>query len=280
MTAEGASGILNTPVGLAKFATSSHPASLALAPFVDFYWIVSWDLRGLGSHTQHVLTHPTVHLVFQQNRCGVYGVMGTRFTEVLHGAGRVLGVRFRPGGFRPFLRAPVSTITDRFLGIQEVFGNGSGAAGRAVLDAPHECEMLAEADRFLCGVLPERDPVAEAVAEIVDHIAARPDITRVDQLARDRGVGSRQLQRLFSEYVGVGPKWVIRRYRLQEAAARLAREAEADPAALAYDLGYSDQAHFTRDFAAAVGTPPRRYSQRRRPTRGTLAGCGARRSRS
>jgi AraC-like DNA-binding protein len=73
----------------------------------------------------------------------------------------------------------------------------------------------------------------------------------------------RRLQRLFAEYVGAPPKYVLRRARLHEAAARAddaASGAGVDWAALAADLGYSDQAHLTRDFTAAVGAPPGRYA--------------------
>ncbi|MDQ3714814.1 MAG: helix-turn-helix domain-containing protein [Actinomycetota bacterium] len=35
-----------------------------------------------------------------------------------------------------------------------------------------------------------------------------------------------------------------------------------DWAQLATELGYVDQAHFTRDFRSMVGEPPTRYAQR------------------
>jgi AraC-like DNA-binding protein len=72
----------------------------------------------------------------------------------------------------------------------------------------------------------------------------------------------RSLQQLFSEYLGVSPKWVLRRFRLQEAADRLAGGEELDLAALALSLGYFDQAHFTSDFRKLVGEPPARYRER------------------
>jgi AraC-like DNA-binding protein len=75
------------------------------------------------------------------------------------------------------------------------------------------------------------------------------------------GIATRTLQRIFSDYVGASPKWVIQRYRLQEAAERLARDGPAGLSRLAQELGYVDQAHFIRDFRAMVGVPPAEYAR-------------------
>ena len=71
---------------------------------------------------------------------------------------------------------------------------------------------------------------------------------------------ARSLQRLFADYVGVSPKWVMRRARLHEAAERADSGEPVDWAALASDLGYADQAHLTRDFTVTIGVPPARYA--------------------
>jgi AraC-like DNA-binding protein len=115
-------------------------------------------------------------------------------------------------------------------------------------------------DRFLASFEPRRDADADLVAAVVDRAAADPAIARVEHLAAEFRVGMRRLQRLFADHVGVGPKWVIRRYRLHEAAARAAAGADLNLVELAADLGYSDQAHLTRDFAALIGDPPGRYA--------------------
>ncbi len=65
---------------------------------------------------------------------------------------------------------------------------------------------------------------------------------------------------VFADYVGASPKWVTRRFRMQEAAARAA-VGPADWARLAVDLGYGDQSHFSRDFTANVGTAPTHYAR-------------------
>ena len=85
------------------------------------------------------------------------------------------------------------------------------------------------------------------------------DITKVDDLVRHFGTTARQLQRLFQRTVGVGPKWVIQRYRLHDAVERIG-EGVADWAGIALELGYFDQAHFIRDFRAVFGTPPAAFA--------------------
>jgi AraC-like DNA-binding protein len=191
---------------------------------------------------------------------GVYGVDRRIFTRRISGAGRALGVRFRPGGFRPFYRAgKISILNDRVVPASDIFGPAAERACAAVLAAPSDEAMIAAAAGLLRDAGPPPDPVAEEVAGIVERIVADPGLRRVASLADVFGIPERRLQRLFGEYVGVSPKWVMRRARLHEAALRAEGGGDVDWAALAADLGYADQAHLTRDFTATLGTPPSRY---------------------
>jgi AraC-like DNA-binding protein len=74
-------------------------------------------------------------------------------------------------------------------------------------------------------------------------------------------MGKRSLQRIFSEYVGQSPKWVIQRYRLHEAIERFRSGDVLDWAQIALDLGYFDQAHLINDFKAMVGYTPTQYQE-------------------
>lgn len=253
-------GILHSRAATTHFRYAEAEPSPELAPFVVHYWIVAWDLTGRPPYEQHVLPFPSVNVTFTPGRCRVAGVPRGRFSEVLTGAGRVFGARFRPGGFRPFLDAPVSSITGRFVPVAEVFGAAGAALAERILGAGDDA-AVAVMDEFLRGFQPRRDADAELVAAAVERAVADPAVVRVDRLAGDLGVGVRRLQRLFRDHVGVGPKWVIRRYRLHEAAARAAAGADLDLVRLAAELGYSDQAHLTRDFTALVGDPPARYAR-------------------
>ena len=86
--------------------------------------------------------------------------------------------------------------------------------------------------------------------------------THCGRIVNDRNQYTRRtLQRLFERYVGVGPKWVIRRYRLHEVAERLSEGKAVNLAELALDLGYFEQAHFIKDFRALVGVTPAGYAR-------------------
>ncbi len=91
------------------------------------------------------------------------------------------------------------------------------------------------------------------------HAAMLADIRSLDELAAHAGYSKRTLQRLFREYVGVSPKWVLQRIRLHEAAERMA-EGEGDWPRLALELGYFDQAHFIKAFKAVIGRSPADYA--------------------
>ena len=255
-------GVLRPDLAASVLRLDRHKPSEALAPFVDYYWIPRWDLRGRPPHEQTVLPHPNVHLVFEASGAGIFGVDRRLFTRSLSGLGLAFGVRFSAGGFRPFWQAPISQLTDRVVPAARLFGPRAEKTRQAIIGdfGVDDGVMIGYAEALLHSVMPERDPLAEQAAALVSRVTDDPVLRRVDQLSASSGLTVRTLQRLFADYVGVSPKWVMRRARLHEAAERAGSGEPVDWAALASDLGYADQAHLTRDFTVTIGVPPARYA--------------------
>ncbi|OKI73928.1 helix-turn-helix domain-containing protein [Micromonospora sp. CB01531] len=237
----------------------------ALRPYVEHYWLVDWALT--EPHRQRVVPHPAVNVVFQAQAGGpetgeVAGVGLELFTVTLHGTGRASGIQFRPGGFRPFWRRPVRELTGRRRPLTQV---GLPVEGEHCAGPDDErCRRL---DALLTAWAPAPDPLAAEATALVEEIRADRRILRVDDFARRYGVSTRRLQRLFLDHVGVGPKWVIRRYRLQEAIEQAAA-GPLDWARVAADLGYADQAHLVREFSAVTGVSPAAYARSLAASRG------------
>jgi AraC-like DNA-binding protein len=252
-------GVVNPAAGEKIFRLERYLPDADLAPFIEHFWLVAWTLPDGVVHVQRTLPSPCIHVVFDAGRTAVFGVMTGAFEYTLRGSGRVLGLRFRPGAFRGFLRQPVQTATNRELPLSAVFDCDDAEAERSVLGAADDAAMVAAASAIIRTALPALDPQTERVAFILDAIQNNPDITQVQQLAEQVDISVRRLQMLFKEYVGATPKWVIRRNRLLDASDLLAKGSDVDLASLAQALGYYDQAHFTTDFEKLVGKPPADY---------------------
>ncbi|MEU3836555.1 helix-turn-helix domain-containing protein [Streptomyces microflavus] len=261
-------GIVDAPDLFTRVRFRRRQPAPALRPYLEHYWLIDWDLD--QPYAAHVVPHPSVNLVLQRYEAGesareragyteVAGIGLGLFTQKLTGRGRVCGVQFRPGGFRPF--APehaLSDLTGRRIDAAEVLRTPPPVG--AVLDPADDDARVRALDACLLALEPRPDPQATLAMELVDRVRTDRSVRRVGQLARSAGLSPRTLQRLFSAYVGVGPKWVILRYRIHEALERAESEPAVDWARLAADLGYSDQAHLVRDFTATVGVPPTAFT--------------------
>jgi AraC-like DNA-binding protein len=255
--------VLSPPEGAEGIENERFAPGPELAPYIAHFWTVRWDLRGRPPFIAETLPHPCVHLLFERGRAQVAGLSTRIFRRRLVGQARVFGVKFRPAAFHPVLRAPVSRLRDRVLALTSVFGRESNVLKHAILGEPDVRRCVELAQDFLLERLPPMPKATAEVRDLVERLAVDQAITRVDQAAALLGVDVRRLQRRFNAAVGLSPKWVIQRYRLHEAAERLAQDEAPDFAGLALQLGYFDQSHFVRDFKAVLGRAPGEHLARR-----------------
>jgi len=94
----------------------------ALADLVEHYWSVRWARGGLPAHTARTLPHPCVHWTFEAHTGAgtITGVQTRLWQRDLGPAGEVLGIKFRPAGFRPWFGRPLHGLRDRVLPAVEV----------------------------------------------------------------------------------------------------------------------------------------------------------------
>ena len=261
-TANPPRGLLHQKRSFEHFELTRFEPSPDLAPYVENYWLILWDLRGKPAYVQENLSHPSQHLVLNpQDKTGIFGVATGRFSYRLAERGRVLGTKFHPGAFQGFLGQPVAALTDTSIAISEVFGRSDAALDEEFLALDDPLAMAERVETMLREIMPPLEDKALTARRLVELIAASPDILSVSGLAKGEGVTVRSLQRLFDTYIGVSPKWVIDRYRMIEAVDALNRGEATSLTTLAHALGYFDHAHFSNAFLALTGKSPSFYKQ-------------------
>ena len=266
-------GILRPADGSGIGPVYRPPAGPAVAEFVERYWSVCWTTDAPAR--REVVSHPAFHLTVttvtdaagRSCRAEVVGVVTRTFAVDLHGRGRVVGVKFRPGGFTALTGRPAYAFTDRRVPLTELVPPDTvdRLLARAAVAPDDPDAVVAALEELVTGLLPRRPPAAyPLVLAVVADMLADHTLSGVEDVAERHGLSVRALQRLFRRFVGVGPKWVLQRYRLHDAVTAIDTDSGvmADLAGLAASLGWSDQSHFTRDFTAAVGVSPHAYAAR------------------
>jgi AraC-like DNA-binding protein len=166
------------------------------------------------------------------------------------------GVRFRVGAAGSALGVPAGELRDRNVELAEVWG---ARAARRLADRLERAATSDAAVAALVAAVCERLPPARDLDGVVRAAALRAAAPRtaIERVASDLGLGERQLRRRVADAVGYGPKTLQRVLRFQRFLA-LARAAEGTPdlAALAFEAGYADQAHLTRECTRLAGLPP------------------------
>lgn len=154
-------------------------------------------------------------------------------------------------------------------------GHSRVLAARDVLP-PERCTALADPDLAaspldwaaaaevgLAGLRADRDLRYGQLLEIVADMLADRSLLTVADVATRHGWTARTLQRLFTHYIGVGPKWVFARYRMHDVVTEIDEGYTGTLSDLAHRYGWYDHAHFTRDFTTLIGVTPSHYRDHR-----------------
>ncbi len=257
-------GVVGRPASSSVYDLRRWTPGAGTARFVEHFWSVTWDLRGRPSFDNTVITFPAVHLTHEWGsddvRHGfslpatlVHGVVTHVFRTTLREQGAVVGARFRPGGFTARFGGDASVHTDRICPVgDDLFGRG--------VHLPDDVAVAADRLDGLIGHASEPDPIFVTLTALLDRIRDDTGIHRVEQVMALSPWSVRTTQRVFRRYVGVPSKWVLCRYRLQNAALEIETGTDVDFADLAVRLGWYDQAHFGNDFRAMLGCTPGEYA--------------------
>jgi AraC-like DNA-binding protein len=258
-------GVVGRSGSTSMFDLDRWAPSDAAARFVEHFWSVSWDLREHGPFDSTVITFPSLHITHEWGddspRHGfplpntlVHGVVERVFHTTISERGRVVGARFRPGGFAARFGRDAAAQTGHVQPVDdELFG------GPINLDDDVDAAST-RLDELIGAYSGERDPTYVSLTALVDRIRDDDRLHRVEQVMAHSPWSARTTQRVFRRYVGVPVKWVLCRYRLQQAALEIESHPGVDHADLAARLGWYDQAHFINDFRTMLGSTPGEYA--------------------
>lgn len=239
---------------------------------IECFW---WSRREFPQpHGEHMLPSGQAQLIFAMHdrafSCAgpeqsgtvtwsgscLHGPQWRHYLTAAKPPGAVLGVSIRPGCAGAILGVPASELADRHLSLSSIWGAGAEELRERLMAATRptqafsllECDLSARIDLQLL--------MHPAVAGALSS-SWLPD--RVGPIQRSTGFSPRHFIALFRASVGLTPKHYFRIRRFNEVTRRLASRSSGGLTNMAADLGYSDQAHLTREFRELAGVTPGHY---------------------
>jgi len=173
----------------------------------------------------------------------------------------IFGAALRPNMAYHLLGLSLSELSDQRLNMESVWPNRTEVICSKIAQAQSFSERTVVFSQFLrnamrCDVEPSND-FLNVFHDIVTMPEAGPNL---DGILKRHGTNGRMMRRHFAKYLGIGPKRMERLVRFQRGLDLMRRDSDVNLALISNQLGYSDQAHFSRECQAMVGMTPSRFA--------------------
>ncbi len=224
--------------------------------FVASYWVAS----GESTAASRIFPDGYVDLIFHgtaRESIRVSGMM-THYRDVAFtGSIDLIGIRLKPSGLSLLQGLPMAALKNISSCLSEISRwpieewNQILWAFPSVRDRIHwiECHLLPQ-------LFHGRKKVDPLITPICQYIESRYTKVDISAIAGQYYLSLRQLERRFKEVVGVSMKEYHRILRFTHVLAAIQEKKQRSLLQIAYDHGYTDHAHLTREILRMTGRNP------------------------
>ncbi|KZS52364.1 AraC family transcriptional regulator [Rhizobium anhuiense] len=183
-------------------------------------------------------------LLWIDGRLIVAGPDRTAAFPIIRPGATVIGARFAPGAATPWLRTPLSALVGCSVPLSDIGREDTAEFEARLGDCPNPSAAMALFSRLLEeAARHEEEPARDAAVIFAAADSARPASGLLDRL----GMSERQLRRRCHHHFGYGAKTLERIRRFQRFLDLCRRSGTMPLARLAFEAGFADQPHMTRE---------------------------------
>lgn len=256
-----------------------YDPSPRLGAYVELFWFGQFNLNQAPWLSQRVIPNGYIELIIHltDSHCELlqgrdyesspdYTLIGL-FTEPydvhFRKRVRVFGIRFKPEGLYHVFGMPASEIHAAFADMENFTGRNFREFSSRIRDADSIGEMIMLSEKYLLGNVTNSRSDLYYLNRAAEIIRRKKGLISMEELAGKAYISARQLEREFRQKVGISPKNYMRIARLNEVNRIISQGRRVLLTDVSYACGYSDQAHFIRDFKHFTGESPKKFISKR-----------------
>jgi len=234
--------------------------SIELAPFVDHFWILDVQEKDLQfAHT--ILPYPWFELLFNLEDCSssegkFIGQLSKSTTIYYQKPYRAVGISLKPSAGNALFSIPANRLVDQYHNWSDL--DVRSHLHEQLLEAKNTGALILLLENYILEKL--KDYKIDQMATSLSQSIANLSYHRIDaSLFSTIGLSRRRVEQRFLESVGVPMSQFLRKSRFDAGVSRLASGNTKKLTQLGLDLGYYDQAHFSREFKEFASISPKEY---------------------
>jgi AraC-like DNA-binding protein len=253
--------------------------SSELSPYVELFWTGNFNTNSDKLLQQRVVPYGYVELIIHlsDDHCELLqgslhspspdytliGLFTSHYDVHFRKLVRVFGIRFKPEGIYHIFGLPASEVHQSFIDMESIAGKNFRDVCSRLKESVSSSQMITLAEEYLLANINSSRFNLYYLNRAAEIIRNRKGNISITELAGKVYISTRQLEREFKQKLGISPKSYMRIARLNEVNRKIQNGERVDLTSLSYIAGYSDQAHFIRDFRQFTGESPRVFLSRR-----------------
>jgi AraC-like DNA-binding protein len=254
---------------------NEYKPSLELRPYVELFWFGRFNINSAKLLAQRVIPNGYLELIIhitdmhcellQSNNFSsspdytLIGLFTKPYDVHFKDEVKVFGIRFKPEGMYHTFGLPASEVQESFADMQAFIGRDFREFTSRLRGKNSVQQMIFLSENYLKKNINDNKINLYYLNRAAEIIRKRKGLISIEELASKVYISTRQLEREFKEKIGIPPKSYMRIARLNEVNIAIKKGIRLNLTDLALSTGYSDQAHFIRDFKFFTGESPKGF---------------------
>ncbi len=211
-------------------------------------WII--QIKGgpiIGCNDGNIIRYPTNYFI---------GLMTTFASWQMYGQSKVIGIRMKPEGAIRLLGQPLAELSGCSVDAENFIHKKELSILDRLMEMENTTSQIGLLEAFMHHHLMAKTGKDNYFTDVFANLRLINSSFSSKEIANQFFLSERQMQRLYKDQLGVSPKTYERILRFSRAVEKIRKKEKPNWSSLAYQLGYSDQAHLIREFKSYSGMTP------------------------